>query len=240
MVGGISLIWAIPTDTILAGADTGDQRQGAPGVTGRTRNAGGASLQPNLSFPLEEPETMPEITNHAPGTFCWIDLASTDAQASKNFYAELMGWAFHDEPMGEDAFYTLLQKDGKNVGGLYQMDAGMLEQGIPPHWNSYIAVENADDGVAKVTAAGGAVLMEPGDVMGAGRMAVVADPAGAAVCLWQPLEHLGADIVGEPGCAGLERTPHQRCFRRRRLLPAGLRMGPGRSRHGRRPPLQRV
>ena len=66
-------------------------------------------------------------------------------------------------------------------------------------WNTYIWVESADETAAKVRDAGGKVLMEPFDVMDAGRMAVFADPEGAAFCVWQAKEHKGARIVNEHG-----------------------------------------
>ena len=75
------------------------------------------------------------------------------------------------------------------------------QQGAPPMavWKTYIWVDSAEETVAKVLAAGGSVLMEPFDVPEAGRMAVVADPEGAAFCLWQAGRHRGAQVVNEPG-----------------------------------------
>ncbi len=66
-------------------------------------------------------------------------------------------------------------------------------------WNTYIWVESADETASKVRDAGGTVLTEPFDVLDAGRMAVFADPAGAAFCVWQAKEHKGARIVNEDG-----------------------------------------
>src|ERR687897_463708 len=66
-------------------------------------------------------------------------------------------------------------------------------------WNTYVWVDSADDTASKVGAAGGAVVMEPFDVMDAGRMAVLTDPEGAAFCAWQAKENKGAAIVNEPG-----------------------------------------
>jgi uncharacterized protein len=60
-------------------------------------------------------------------------------------------------------------------------------------------VTDADETAAKVRDAGGNVLMEPFDVMDAGRMAVLSDPAGAAFCVWQAGTHRGATVVNEPG-----------------------------------------
>ena len=143
-----------------------------------------------------------EVSSYSPGTFCWIDLATTDAAGSKNFYSQLLGWTAVDTPVGEDMVYSMMQKDGKNVCGLYQMDAGMLEQGIPAHWTSYISVADADAVADQVAAAGGTVLMPPVDVFEAGRMSQVQDATGAAFGLWQPKEHTGAQVIYEPGALG--------------------------------------
>jgi hypothetical protein len=70
---------------------------------------------------------------------------------------------------------------------------------FPPAWLSYVNVDSADTTIAKVKANGGAVFVEPMDVMEAGRMAVFADPAGAVLGLWQPGAHTGAQLVNEPG-----------------------------------------
>jgi predicted enzyme related to lactoylglutathione lyase len=91
----------------------------------------------------------------------------------------------------------MLTKNGKRVGALYQMSA--QQQGVPPHWNSYVTVASADDSAAQAKKLGGNVMLEPFDVLDAGRMAVVADPTGAVFSLWQPKRHIGADLVNEPG-----------------------------------------
>ena len=80
--------------------------------------------------------------------------------------------------------------------------ASMLEQGIPPHWTSYIAVAEVDAGAEKVTAAGGTILMPPMDVFDSGRMSMVQDSTGAMVGLWQPREHIGAELIYETGALG--------------------------------------
>ncbi|MBV8952007.1 MAG: VOC family protein [Actinobacteria bacterium] len=72
-------------------------------------------------------------------------------------------------------------------------------QGIPPHWQSYVTVADADASAATAKKAGGTVLAEPFDVMDVGRMAVVADPTGAVIALWQAKNHIGAELVNEPG-----------------------------------------
>src|SRR6185503_7968627 len=86
---------------------------------------------------------------YAPGTFCWVELATLDGEAAKKFYTELFGWGFNDHPMGPDMVYTMLTLDGKDVGASYQMNSEMTSQGVPPHWLSYALVDNADESGAK-------------------------------------------------------------------------------------------
>jgi predicted enzyme related to lactoylglutathione lyase len=141
---------------------------------------------------------MPEFTEHKPGTFCWFDIATTDADGAKKFYSELFGWTATDEPAGPDMVYTRLSQGGKSVGALYSMTPEMLEQKIPPHFMSYVTVESADDTAARAKELGGTVQMDPSDVSGVGRMTVIQDTTGAHVAIWQPKKHSGADIKGEP------------------------------------------
>ena len=143
---------------------------------------------------------MPEVTSHPPGNFCWVDLATTDAQASKDFYSRLLGWTAIDNPLDNGMVYSMMQKDSNNVCGLYEMGPGM--EGIPPHWSSYISVADVDAQVAQVNEVGGAVVMGPDDVFEAGRMAFVSDPTGAVFGMWQPKEHIGAQLVYAPGALG--------------------------------------
>src|SRR5204863_8976291 len=90
-----------------------------------------------------------ETPTFAPGTFCWVELGTTDGEAAKKFYTGLFGWGFSDSPIGPDMVYTMLKRDGKDVGALYKMNSEMTSQGIPPHWLSYVSVANADTTTAK-------------------------------------------------------------------------------------------
>ena len=139
---------------------------------------------------------MPEVTEYAPGTPSWVDLASPDPDASARFYGGLLGWEATDPgPVEETGGYRMLQRDGRNVAGLGPTQA----EGQPAMWTTYISTDDADAVAARVREAGGQVIMEPFDVLGAGRMAVFADPTGAFISVWQPQSHHGADVVNEPG-----------------------------------------
>jgi predicted enzyme related to lactoylglutathione lyase len=142
---------------------------------------------------------MPVRTSYAQGTPNWVDLQTTDQPAAKAFYAGLFGWTYDDQPMGEGAIYSMAMLGGQHVAAIAPQPPELAAAGAPPMWNTYIAVDSADDAVAKVEAAGGQVAMQPFDVMDAGRMAFVIDPSGAAVAFWQANQHIGAGLVNEPG-----------------------------------------
>ena len=136
---------------------------------------------------------MGERTSYPPGTFSWAELATTDAEAAKAFYTALLGWTYEDNPVTDGSTYSMALRDGHYVAALF----GASDQ--PPHWNCYVTVESADETAAKARGLGGTVMAEPFEVLDVGRMAVVADPNGAAVCLWEPRQHVGASLVNAPG-----------------------------------------
>ena len=141
---------------------------------------------------------MQETPEYKPGTFCWVELGTTDSEAAKEFYTELFGWSFNDSPVGPGMVYTMLKLNGKDLGALYQMPAEMTSQGIPPNWLSYVSVASADEAAAKAKELGATLMKEPFDVMDVGRMAVVQDPTGAVFALWEAGTHSGAGVVNVP------------------------------------------
>ncbi|MGH9802777.1 MAG: VOC family protein [Blastocatellia bacterium] len=138
-----------------------------------------------------------EVTKHIPGTFCWVELGTSDQNAARKFYGELFGWATKEIPMGPDSFYTMFQLNGKDAGAAYALGQEELSIGIPPYWGLYVCVENADAAAKAITAAGGTLLAEPFDVFDVGRMAIAVDPTGASFKIWQPLNHIGVGVMGE-------------------------------------------
>ena len=141
---------------------------------------------------------MQETAELGPGTFCWVELGTTDAEAAKKFYSGLFGWGFIDNPMGPEMVYTMLKLDGKDVGGLYHMPSEMTAQGVPAHWMSYVSVKSADEAAAKAKALGATLLKEPFDVGDVGRMSVIQDPTGACFAIWQAGTNSGAGIYNVP------------------------------------------
>jgi predicted enzyme related to lactoylglutathione lyase len=140
-----------------------------------------------------------EFTSHAPGTFSWPELATTDQKGAVAFYSRLFDWGLNDQPMGPTETYSMFQVRGKEVGAAYTMRPEERQSGAPPHWNSYVTVQSVDDAVKKAQGLGARVLAPAFDVMDAGRMAILQDPTGAVFQVWEPKKHIGAKIMNEAG-----------------------------------------
>jgi predicted enzyme related to lactoylglutathione lyase len=140
--------------------------------------------------------TMVEITRHPPGAFCWVDLATSDPDGAKAFYTSLFNWSARDLPTDRGVPYTMLFRGDRRVCALYRRAPDM---GDRSRWQGYVAVADVDAAADSAAAMGARLLMAPMDVMQAGRLAVIQDPTGAAVGLWQAGEHAGAELLNEPG-----------------------------------------
>jgi uncharacterized protein len=138
---------------------------------------------------------MGERTSYAPGTFSWVDLATSDADGAKVFYGGLLGWVFEDMPVPDAPPYSMARIAGRAVAALYPK----RDEQTPPAWLSYVSVEDADAATARAAELGGTVISDPFDVLEAGRMAVVQDPTGAVFAVWQPRATIGAELVNDPG-----------------------------------------
>jgi predicted enzyme related to lactoylglutathione lyase len=143
-----------------------------------------------------------DIDRYEHGAFSWADLATSDLSAAKDFYTGVFGWAAVDMPIPEDGVYTIFQMRGRDVVAAAQQREDEASQGIPPHWNSYINVSDVDAAAKQAEGAGATLIAPPFDVLEAGRMAVIADPTGAVVSLWQARSHIGAQIQNEANALG--------------------------------------
>ena len=128
---------------------------------------------------------MNALNRHAPGTFCWVELATPDRTAAKRFYGEILGWSFCDQPIPGDTSgtYTMIRLGDLDLGGMHEQ-SGAGGEGAPPHFASYVAVADVDAVAAETPRLGGAVLAAPFEIPGVGRMAALRDPAGGAFCIW--------------------------------------------------------
>ena len=142
---------------------------------------------------------MPEVTGYDDGTPSWCDLSTTDIDGAVAFYTELFGWEAGEPGGPETGGYTMFSLDGRAVAAAAPQMAHQAEQGVPPAWTTYITVSDVDEVAGRVEAAGGHLLSPPFDVLDFGRMCVLTDPGGAPVALWQPISHIGAEVVNEPG-----------------------------------------
>jgi len=142
---------------------------------------------------------MGERTSHPHGTISWTDLATTDQEGAKAFYSGLLGWEYDEQPVGEGITYSMAKLRGRSAAAINAQREDERAQGIPSHWNLYVTVDDVDSATASVGEAGGQVLAEPFDVFDAGRMAVLADPTGAVISLWQAGTSIGAEVVNDPG-----------------------------------------
>ena len=143
---------------------------------------------------------MVEVTSYPPGTPAWVDLSTPDVAGACRFYGAVLGWGTQDTgPAGRG--YVLFVVRGRTVAGVGPL-AGTDQR---PAWTTYVCVEDADASTAVARRAGAAVVLAPLDVLDAGRMAVLSDPTGATVALWQPRGHPGAQLADEAGsCCGHE------------------------------------
>ena len=127
----------------------------------------------------------------------WVDLATSDADASREFYAKLLGWDLEVNEDPQYGGYALAKVDGNDVAGIGPKQSP--EQ--PTVWSLYIGTDDLDGLAEKVQAAGGTVAAAPFDVGDQGRMAVFQDPAGAFISAWQATQMRGFQL-GTTGAFG--------------------------------------
>jgi predicted enzyme related to lactoylglutathione lyase len=134
-----------------------------------------------------------EKTSYHPGTPSWVDLGAPDVDAAARFYGELFGWQTETGP-DEAEGYRMATLNGHPVAGI-----GPAQSPGTPFWSVYVSVADAEETRDLVLKAGGTVLVEPAETSGFGRFAVFADPTGAQISVWQPLQFAGSGLLNEPG-----------------------------------------
>ena len=137
---------------------------------------------------------MGTIEEHPIHSISWVDLAAKDLEAAGQFYKGLFGWSAFAVP---DTDYTMFMVGEAPVAGAMELTPEMGE--MPPVWSTYIAVEDADATVADVVEAGGTVMQEPFDIPDGDRIAVIADPSGAVICLFEGDRQNGMKVMDENG-----------------------------------------
>ncbi|TJZ77756.1 VOC family protein [Rhodococcus oryzae] len=136
-----------------------------------------------------------KITEPTLGTPCWAELGTTDVAAAGQFYGGLLGWKPETDPNPEAGGYTMMLLEQDPVAAA----SPLYQQGQPVAWTASIAVADVDATARAATEAGGSVIAEPMDVFDLGRFAVLADPAGAVISIWQGRKFQGAARLNETG-----------------------------------------
>ena len=131
----------------------------------------------------------PRHVTHPTGSVCFAELHTSDLDGAKRFYGEVLGWKAVDS---KAAGYSLFQFDGKDV-------AALRESGGASRWVPFLSVPSADAATATALKASAAVVAPPADTGGLARTAVLRDPAGGVVGLWEAREHPGAALIDQPG-----------------------------------------
>lgn len=138
--------------------------------------------------------------NHKPAAFVWHELMTTDVEAAKTFYAQVIGWNLQAFPGGMD--YTVVSAGDTGIGGIMAIPADACERGAPACWQGYIAVDDVDTCCERIRASGGAIVRAADDIPNVGRFAVVADPQGAVFIVFKPAA-VGGMPSATPGTPGL-------------------------------------
>lgn len=144
---------------------------------------------------------MTTFTQSPAGTICWVELHTSDVPGAKKFYSTVFGWNYKEVPIGPGGTYYIPQLGGGDIGGTYPLSPDMAKMGVPSHWLAYFSVPEVDASVTKATSLGGKVMLPAMDVMDVGRMAVLADPTGAAFAVWTA-KGPGNTKRDEPGSFG--------------------------------------
>ncbi|MFN7929998.1 MAG: VOC family protein, partial [Blastocatellia bacterium] len=110
----------------------------------------------------------------APGSVCWCELATPDADSAKGFYGELFGWELKDGTGAGENRYIELSNGGQGIGGILPM-VGDHWQGIPPHWSIYFAVGDCAQAAETAQGLGGRVIMPPTEIAHVGTFSVLSD-----------------------------------------------------------------
>jgi uncharacterized protein len=126
---------------------------------------------------------MPEVSTATATKPTWVDLATSDPEASRDFYSKVFGWRVEVSPDPQYGGYGLAKIDGQDVAGIGPKQSPEA----PTAWSLYIHADDVGDLARKVESAGGTVIAPPFDVGDQGRMAVFQDPVGAFISAWQPM-----------------------------------------------------
>jgi predicted enzyme related to lactoylglutathione lyase len=122
---------------------------------------------------------------HKPGQFCWVELATTNLNQAKDFYHKVFGWEFRDVKM-DNTIHTIATSNELDIAGVWQIPQEMNGK-ARPHLMSYILVEDIDVSLQSALEHGAKLIREVVQVGDRGKYAVITDPAGAHLALWETI-----------------------------------------------------
>lgn len=151
------------------------------------------------------------------GQFCWYDLTTPDPAGAKRFYTSLLSWEVESFPLASpDQPYDMWSSGGSTFGGVSRLTDQQKSMGIPPHWLPAVHVNNLDETASKATSLGGRVVVAPMEIPETGRYAVITDPQGAMIAIFQangPFAGFdGTMQMGRPSWHELMTTDYRRAF----------------------------
>jgi predicted enzyme related to lactoylglutathione lyase len=130
------------------------------------------------------------------GQFVWHDHLTRDPDAAIAFYSEVIGWT--TERFGDSHYIMWVGSQGP-MGGVLKLPDEVAGSGVPPHWIGNVQVADVDATVALARKLGGQAHTEPADIPTVGRFAVIADPQGASVSVFQPSGEMELHDTSRPG-----------------------------------------
>jgi len=139
-----------------------------------------------------------EDKRHPAGSHCWLDLATSDLAAAKEFYTQVLSFGYLEVPMpgGAPGVYTMLAVGDGQQGGARELGPEEKQAKVPPHWMVYTAVDDVDATAAKAVELGGRVMVPAFDIPDTGRMAVLEGPNGEAFAVWdRNSPHPGSSVT---------------------------------------------
>lgn len=133
------------------------------------------------------------------GTPNWADCATTDLKAAEDFYAATFGWVAEHVTASDGVIYSIQRLDGKMVAGIYELNEELRSMDVPPHWGTYIEVDDVAATLKRVSEEGGTVIRGATVEPEVGTFAVIQDAVGAYLCLWHSAPEHGGEIFNIPG-----------------------------------------
>lgn len=131
----------------------------------------------------QEASEMAAFAGPKSGSFCWTEIATNDVAKCKEFYKNVFGWTFQDSKAVTDGFPYFEYSTGADypAGGVYEITPETCGEGPlpPPHFMTYIAVDDVDENAKRAAELGATIIKEPSEIPNTGRFAIIQDPTGA-------------------------------------------------------------